>query len=73
MIKCDRCGAERAKTRCLTMTDYQIDAGAAALRNRLNEGKKYPMRGWGEIPNSVKKKWREYTVIMLCAAMGAHG
>lgn len=47
-------------------TDTQIDAGAAALRQRLQGGKK--IRPWQELPNGPKRKWRDYAAVVLCAA-----
>lgn len=44
----------------------QIDAGAEALRQRLQAGK--TLRPWPQIPNSSKKKWREYATVVLAAA-----
>lgn len=44
----------------------QIDAGAEALRQRLQGGK--TLRPWPQIPNSSKKKWREYATVVLAAA-----
>jgi hypothetical protein len=46
----------------------QIDAGAAALRERLQRSQVKNMRHWSEIPNSTKKKWRDYASIVIAAA-----
>lgn len=47
-------------------TEAQIDVGAEALRQRLQGGK--VLRPWREIPNSSKRKWRDYAAVVLCAA-----
>jgi hypothetical protein len=49
-------------------TEVQIDAGAEALRERL-QGKKITLRPWRQIPNSSKRKWRDYAAVVLRAAM----
>jgi hypothetical protein len=48
-------------------SDAQIDAGAEALRQRLQGGKK--LKPWPQLPNSVKRKWRDYAAVVLCAAL----
>jgi hypothetical protein len=48
------------------ITDAEIDAGAAALRKRLQGGKK--LRPWLYLPTSVKRKWRDYATCVLTAA-----
>jgi hypothetical protein len=47
----------------------QMDAGGDALRQRLQGGKR--LRPWGELPDSVKRKWREYATHVLEAAANA--
>lgn len=51
-----------------TPTQLQIDAGAEALRQRQMSGK--ITRPWSALPNSDKRKWREYAEAVLRAAMG---
>ena len=49
------------------ITEFDVvEAGADALRQRLQSGKK--LRPWSDLPNSVKKKWREYATVVLVAA-----
>ena len=50
-------------------TEAQIDAGADALRERLQGGAKQKLRPWREIPNSSKRKWRDYAAVVLCAGL----
>lgn len=51
------------------MTEQQIDAGAKALRETLQAGKK--LNAWETLPNSTKRKWRDYARIVLAAAEAA--
>ena len=46
--------------------EAQIDAGAEALRQRLQSGK--VLRPWSKLPNSAKRKWQDYAAVVLCAA-----
>lgn len=48
------------------ITQEEIDAGAEALRQRMQGGKQ--LREWTALPNSAKRKWREYSTIVLKAA-----
>src|SRR5271156_5634314 len=43
-----------------------IDLGAEALRQQMQGGKQ--IRAWGTLPNSSKRKWRDYARVVLCAA-----
>ena len=47
-------------------TGEMVDAGAKALRERMQGGKK--LVDWERLPNSTKKKWREYSTLVLAAA-----
>jgi hypothetical protein len=51
----------------LKPTEAQIDKGAEALRQRLQGGKS--IMPWIVLPNSRKKKWRDYAAVVLCAAL----
>ena len=44
-----------------------IDAGAEALRQRMQGGKL--LTEWDRLPNATKKKWREYARIVCEAAI----
>ena len=46
--------------------DEKIDLGAASLRERQLQGKAH--RRWSDLPNSSRKKWREYSTLVLKAA-----
>jgi len=48
------------------ITFSEIDRGARALRDRLQGGK--ILTDWDDLPNSRKKKWRDYAACVLCAA-----
>ncbi len=48
------------------MTEKEIDAGAEALRQRMQGGKR--LNDWDALPNSTKRKWREHAVCVLAAA-----
>lgn len=48
-------------------SEAQIDAGAAALRQRL-QGHRC-LRVWAELPASSKRKWRDYAAVVLTAAL----
>ena len=50
----------------MTFDEKEIDAGAEALRQRMQGGKR--LLPWQEIPNSTKMKWRDYAVVVLTAA-----
>jgi hypothetical protein len=50
-------------------TEAQINAGAKALRERMQGGAKATLRPWRQIPNSSKKKWRDYAMVVLCASL----
>jgi hypothetical protein len=52
-----------------TISTEMIDAGAEALRGRLQGGKM--LRDWRQLPNSSKKKWRDYAAVVLTAASTA--
>jgi len=43
-----------------------IDRGAEALRQKLQGSKK--LTQWDRLPNSTKRKWRDYAAIVLFAA-----
>jgi hypothetical protein len=44
-----------------------IDAGAEALRQRMQGGKL--LTEWDRLPNATKNKWREYARIVCEAAI----
>ena len=46
--------------------EEMIDAGAKALREHMQAGKL--LLKWSSLPNSRKKKWREYSALVLHAA-----
>lgn len=48
------------------ISETEIDAGAKALRERMQAGKN--LNAWESLPNSVKKKWREHSRCVLVAA-----
>jgi hypothetical protein len=52
-------------------TEDQIDAGAKALRELQQAGKR--LNEWSTLPNSTKKKWREYSSVVLKAALTGSG
>lgn len=49
--------------------DEEIDAGAQALRGRLQSGKR--LNDWETLPNSTKRKWRDHAACVLTAALSA--
>ena len=49
-------------------TAQEIDAGAEALRQHEQGGRL--LRGWDDLPNADKRKWREKAQLVLRAAMG---
>lgn len=51
------------------VSEEEIDAGAQALRNRLQAGKR--LNEWHTLPNSTKRKWRDYAACVLTAAVSA--
>lgn len=51
------------------ISDIEIDAGAKALRERMQAGKN--LNAWETLPNSVKKKWRGHSACVLAAAIVA--
>jgi hypothetical protein len=54
------------------MADYtedEIDAGARALRERMQAGR--ITRPWAELPKWDKRKWRAHAAVVLCAALRA--
>ena len=53
----------------MTVPANEIDAGAQALRDRLQGGKR--LTEWSELPNSRKKKWLDYAACVLTAAASA--
>jgi hypothetical protein len=53
----------------MTVPANEIDAGAQALRNRLQGGKK--LTPWHEVPYSRKRKWLDYAACVLTAAASA--
>lgn len=53
----------------MNIPENEIDAGAEALRERLQGMKK--LNPWNRLPNSAKKKWRDYSACVLTAAMKA--
>lgn len=48
-------------------TEDEIDAGADALRQHDQGGKK--LRLWDDLPNSAKRKWRERVSVVFLAAI----
>lgn len=48
------------------VTKYEIEAGARALRERMQAGR--ITRAWPDLPNSDKRKWREHAACVLRAA-----
>ena len=46
--------------------DEQIEAGAKALRERMQSGR--ITRPWNALPNSDKLKWRDHAAVVLTAA-----
>jgi hypothetical protein len=50
-------------------TEQQIDAGAKALREKQQAGKR--LNEWSSLPNSTKKKWRDHASAVLSAALNA--
>ena len=53
------------------MKEVNIDAGAEALRRRMQGGKR--LTEWDQLPNSTKNKWREYARIVCDAAISEEG
>jgi hypothetical protein len=47
----------------------EIDAGAQALRHRLQGGKL--LTDWEKLPQSRKRKWLDYAACVLTAAASA--
>ena len=47
----------------------EIDAGAQALRDLLQGGKR--LTEWSQLPNSRKRKWLDYAACVLTAAASA--
>lgn len=47
----------------------EIDAGAQALRQRMQGGKK--LNSWSSLPNSAKRKWLDHAACVLTAAASA--
>ncbi len=47
-------------------TSGQVDAGAEALRQKEQGGRR--LRAWDDLPNSDKKKWRDKATLVLLAA-----
>jgi hypothetical protein len=52
----------------MNVPDYQIDAGAQALRSRMQSGR---LTDWDRLPNSTKRKWRLHAACVLTAAASA--
>lgn len=48
------------------VSEAEIDAGAAALRERMQSGR--ITRPWDALPKSDKRKWRDYAAVVLTAA-----
>jgi hypothetical protein len=53
-------------TQATKQNEEMVDAGGEALRQRMQGGKN--IRAWDNLPNSAKKKWREYSALVLHAA-----
>ena len=53
----------------IVVTEQEIDAGAQALRNRMQDGKR--LNEWHTLPKSTKQKWREHAACVLTAAASA--
>lgn len=51
------------------VANYEIDAGAQALRQRMQGGR--TLRAWDDLPNGDKRKWREHAACVLTAAYAA--
>lgn len=49
-----------------TIPEAEIDAGAKALRERQQSSKR--LNAWDTLPNSAKRKWRDYATCVLTAA-----
>ncbi len=49
-----------------SVPDEEIDAGAQALRSRLQSGKR--LNDWKTLPSSTKRKWRDHASCVLSAA-----
>mgnify|MGYP001596778522 CR=1 FL=1 len=49
--------------------ENEIDAGAQALRDRQQSGKR--LNDWSTLPNSAKRKWRDHAACVLSAAASA--
>lgn len=49
--------------------ERQVDAGAKWLRETQQAGKR--LVPWEDLPNSTKKKWREYARGVVNAALSA--
>jgi hypothetical protein len=48
------------------MSEPNIDAGAEALRQRMQGGKQ--LKQWALLPKSTQNKWREYAQIVIDAS-----
>jgi hypothetical protein len=49
----------------MNFTQEQIDAGAEALRQHEQGGKR--LNSWSLLPNSIKRKWRDKAITVLNA------
>lgn len=49
--------------------EQEIDAGAQALRNRMQSSKR--LNDWQTLPKSTKRKWLEHAACVLTAAAAA--
>ncbi len=50
----------------MNITDAKVDAGAKALREETQKGKR--LNRWSTLPNAIKNKWRDKARIVLVAA-----
>lgn len=53
----------------IAVTVHEIDAGAQALRERMQSRKK--LNDWHSLPKSTKRKWLEHAACVLTAAASA--
>jgi hypothetical protein len=53
----------------VNVSENEIDAGAQALRNRMQGGKK--LNEWSVLSNGSKRKWRDHAACVLTAAASA--
>ncbi len=53
----------------MEVTDHEIEAGAEALRQRQQSGKR--LTPWPNLPTATKAKWRAHAACVLTAALSA--